>query len=101
LRDILQVIARTTGDAGDALGAIAAAAGRLCDADFARVWLREHGELVAVPGWSVTALPDFRAAQERLPGTGSGPVGRAWLTGQTVHTPDLLADAEANAPPER
>lgn len=75
-----------------ALQAVAATAGRLCRADYARVFLRDGGYLVAGPSARPTGAGDGWEVGDR-----SGPITEqrfasavAARTGQTVHAEDYL-----------
>src|SRR5712692_4361685 len=90
--EVLRVISRSPESLDVALQAVADTAGRLCRADFTRVFLREGEYLVLGPSARPAGAEDDTRAGERwgpiadLP----SPAFRAAITGRTVHVEDVL-----------
>src|SRR5262245_42440839 len=93
--EILRVISRSPTDVGPVFDAIAQSALRLCEAQFAAVF-RFDGTLMHFEthaGGSPDGVAALRSAFPRTPQRGAAG-GRAVLTGDVVHIPDVHADPE-------
>src|SRR5262249_52994387 len=92
--DVLKVISRSTFDLQTVLDVLVESAARLCEASNAFIFQRD-GELYRLAA-NYGCSPEFEAFGKEhpiAPGRGAL-VGRAALTGETVHIPDVLADPE-------
>ena len=91
--EILELIARSPGDAQPVFEAIVTSAARLCDAEFSAVARFEGGllHLVAMRNMSPEEAAAYRSLFPRLPTRGFV-IGRAFLDGRPAHVEDVRAD---------
>ncbi|SDS17685.1 GAF domain-containing protein [Bradyrhizobium canariense] len=94
--DVLKVISRSAFDLKSVLTTLTRSAVGLCGASFGVVFLRD-GEVLRVraESGSSPALFDFLSAHPIRAGRETF-TGRAFLTGEIAHLPDVLADPEFN-----
>ncbi len=97
--DILGVIASSPTDLQPVLEAVAASAGRLCDANDAIIHRRD-GEL-ARPVAFYGPIGFSRPAGQGFRPTRSDPPGRAMLDGKTIHVHDIVAELDTEFPESR
>jgi GAF domain-containing protein/CheY-like chemotaxis protein len=89
--EVLRVISRSPEDLEVALQAVANTAARLCQADQARVILREGDELKPGPSGPPGAAPDHIVPGRRWPLDGRhGPISAAVLSGKVIQFEDLI-----------
>jgi signal transduction histidine kinase/CheY-like chemotaxis protein len=89
--EILRAISASPTDAAPVFATIVDNARRLCEANFAAVFLHEDGRLRAAAHTEIT--PDFAAYLEQgFPVDRSTTAGRAALEGVPVQIPDIFAD---------
>ena len=97
--DILGVIASSPTDLQPVLEAVAASAGRLCDANDAIIHRRD-GEL-SRPVAFYGPIGFSRPAGQGFRPTRSDPPGRAMLDGKTIHVHDIVAELDTEFPESR
>jgi class 3 adenylate cyclase len=89
---VLRAVARS-GGVQPVLDEVVEAAGRLCDADHATLYLLDHGLLHSAAYYGKPASADYDRkhphALDRMTGA-----GRTAVTGEPVHIPDITADPE-------
>ena len=92
--DVLKVISRSAFDLQAVLDTLVESAGKLCNATMTNIWLRDGDVLRAQAqiGMSET-FSEFLRTHPIARDRGKF-VGRAFLTGELVHLPDVLADPE-------
>ena len=92
--DVLKVISRSAFDLQAVLDTLVESAGKLCNATMTNIWLRDGDVLRAQAqiGLSET-FSEFLRTHPIARDRGKF-VGRAFLTGELVHLPDVLADPE-------
>jgi GAF domain-containing protein len=92
--DVLKVISRSAFDLQAVLDTLVDSAGKLCNATMTNIWLRDGDVLRAQAqiGMSET-FSEFLRTHPIARDRGKF-VGRAFLTGELVHLPDVLADPE-------
>jgi GAF domain-containing protein len=88
-REILRLIARTSGDLQSVMDAIAENAAQLCDADDALVWRVDGNGRQLVSHFG--ASPTVDRLGEHQPVERGTPTGRAVIDRKTIHVHDLLA----------
>jgi GAF domain-containing protein/ActR/RegA family two-component response regulator len=86
--EVLRVISRSPEDLDASLQAVADTAAQLCQADYARVMLREGDELQVGPTASFGVVPDVKLGARLT--NHHGPSGEVVRTGRTVDFSDLL-----------
>src|SRR5256714_11862484 len=92
--DVLKVISRSAFDLQAVLDTLVESAGKLCNATMANIWLRGGAVLRSqAPLGLSEAFSEFLRTHPTTRGRGKF-VRRAFLTGQLVHLPDVLADPE-------
>jgi two-component system, NtrC family, sensor kinase len=96
--DVLKVISRSTFDLDSVLTTLTQSAVSLCTATQGVIFLREGAVLhVRAHSGASAELFDFLRANPIAPGRETF-TGRAFLTGEVAHLPDVLADPEFNLP---
>jgi GAF domain-containing protein len=92
--DVLKVISRSAFDLDAVLQTLVESAAKLCNAAMANIWLRD-GEVMRARASVGMSAKFVEFMRDRPIGQDRGKlVGRAFLTGEVVHMPDVLADAE-------
>jgi len=92
--DVLKVISRSAFDLQAVLDTLVESAGKLCNATMTNIWLRDGDVLRSQAQLGLSeAFSEFLRTHPTTRDRGKF-VGRAFLTGQLVHLPDVLADPE-------
>ena len=92
--DVLKVISRSAFDLQGVLDTLVESAGKLCNAPMTNIWLRDGNVLRSQAQLGLSeAFSEFLRTHPTTRDRGKF-VGRAFLTGQLVHLPDVLADPE-------
>ena len=92
--DVLKVISRSAFDLQAVLDTLVESAGKLCNATMTDIWLRDGDVLRSQAQLGLSeAFSEFLRTHPTTRDRGKF-VGRAFLTGQLVHLPDVLADPE-------
>jgi class 3 adenylate cyclase/putative methionine-R-sulfoxide reductase with GAF domain len=89
---VLRAVARS-GGLQPVLDEIVEASGRLCDADQATLYLLDHGLLYSAAYYGEPASAEYDREHPHALDRTTG-AGRAALTGEPVHIPDVTADPE-------
>jgi len=98
--DVLNVIARSTGDVQPVLDTVAETASRLCGADTAGIWIREGEVYRYVSNSASAAEPEYWAIRRQrtlVPGRDSA-AARVALEGRVVQIADIRADPDFAVP---
>ncbi len=92
--DVLKVISRSTFDLQTVLQTLVESAAKLCSATMVNIWLRDGNMLRAEASVGMSEkFKEFLRTHPIGPDRGKF-VGRAFLTGELVHLPDVLADPD-------
>jgi adenylate cyclase len=92
--DVLKVISRSAFDLEAVLQTLVESAAKLCNASIGNIRIRD-GDVLRPQAFVAVSedLKDFQRNHPIKPGRGNV-VGRAFLTGELVHVPDVLSDPE-------